>query len=638
MEEPISERRSKYTYRHLNQLLKYSVDTPLRVTAHIDLDAFYAQCEMKRLGTDENTPLAVQQWQSLIAVNYPARVFNVSRHLSAVDALKLCPQLRLVHVATWRAGDEHWDYHENPDIATSKACLDPYRNESKKIMSIFRAACPRVEKASIDESFLDLSAMVHERLLKRFPVLALPPPDNDPSENLPLPPEGLEIKWAGSHLLELAEDSGGCGLLDWDDVGMGVAAEIVEEVRGSVRKELGYTCSAGIAQNKLLAKLGSGYKKPGQQTVVRVRAAQRFLNSFKFTKLRNLGGKLGERISEEFGTEELSTLLDTPLQELQLKLDADTAAWVYNVIRGIDRSEVNPRTLLKSMLSAKSFRPYITTADAASKWLTIFISDIYSRMEEEGVVEGKRRPKTMTLSYRSSRGAGKGRSVPIREITKPALTALAQNLLKSVVDDARAWPCAMLSLAISRFEEREIGSVGIRGFLVSGEAAKDQNTPKPESSSTIEREPKRRKVDEDIGRFFTKELAAYGDETPNPEDLLSDDATADPETEEVFDNPPSSPPPPFSTATGDRPMFLCDRCKISLPLEDQEEHQDWHFAKDLEQEDRAEVMKRTAPPVPPSSFKKPKKSSGSGGGGGGGGGKKGAGGPEKGQRKLFFGK
>ena len=172
-----------------------------------------------------------------------------------------------MHVATWRAGDEHWDYRENPDIATSKACLDPYRNESKKIMSIFRAACPRVEKASIDESFLDLSAMVHERLLKRFPVLALPPPYNDPSENLPLPQEGLGIKWAGSHLLELAEDSS--GPLDWDDVGMGIAAEIVEEVRGSVRKELGYTCSAGIAQNKLLAKLGSGYKKPGQQVHTR---------------------------------------------------------------------------------------------------------------------------------------------------------------------------------------------------------------------------------------------------------------------------------------------------------------------------------------------------------------------------------
>ncbi|PWW78545.1 DNA/RNA polymerase [Tuber magnatum] len=624
MEEPTSERKSRYTYRHLNQLLKYSVDTPLRVIAHIDLDAFYAQCEMKRLGVDENTPLAVQQWQSLIAVNYPAREFNVSRHSTAVDALKACPQLKLVHVATWRAGDEHWDYRENPDIVTCKACLDPYRNESKKIISIFRAACPRVEKASIDESFLDLSVMVHERFLKWFPVLALPPPYNDPSENLPLPPKGLEVKWAGSHLPELAEDCG--GQLDWDDVGMGIAAEIVEEVRGSVRKDLGYTCSAGIAQNKLLAKLGSGYKKPNQQTVVRVRAAQRFLNSFKFTKLRNLGGKLGERISEEFGTEELSALLDTPLQKLQLKLDDDIATWVYNVIRGIDRSEVNPRTLIKSMLSAKSFRPHITTTDAASKWLTIFISDICSRMEEEGVLEGKRRPKTMTLSYRSSSGAGKGRSVPIREVTKTALTAVAQNLLRGVVDDARAWPCAMLSLAVSGFEEREAGNVGIRGFLVSGDAAKDRTAPKPESSNAVEREPKRRRMGEDIGRFFTREPAAY-DETPSREDLLSEDAAVDPETGDAFDNPPSSPPS-ATAATGDGRMFLCDRCKTSLPFEDQEEHQDWHFAKDLAQEDRAEAMRRIAPPAPSSpSSQKPKKGSGSGGG------KKGSG-PEKGQRKL----
>ena len=48
----------------------------------------------------------------------------------------------------------------------------------------------------------------------------------------------MRLSGPGPHLLELAEDSG--GLLDWDDVGMGVAAEVVEEVRGSVRKELGW--------------------------------------------------------------------------------------------------------------------------------------------------------------------------------------------------------------------------------------------------------------------------------------------------------------------------------------------------------------------------------------------------------------
>lgn len=53
---------SKFTYRHFSQLASYSTSSPLRVITHIDLDAFYAQCEMVRLGVTEDQPLAVQQW------------------------------------------------------------------------------------------------------------------------------------------------------------------------------------------------------------------------------------------------------------------------------------------------------------------------------------------------------------------------------------------------------------------------------------------------------------------------------------------------------------------------------------------------------------------------------------------------
>jgi DNA polymerase eta len=81
------------------------------VIAHIDLDAFYAQCEMVRLGTPEDQPLAVQQWykrtllalqffallilirQGLIAINYPARKFGIGRHCTLTEAKKMCPQL-----------------------------------------------------------------------------------------------------------------------------------------------------------------------------------------------------------------------------------------------------------------------------------------------------------------------------------------------------------------------------------------------------------------------------------------------------------------------------------------------------------------------------------------------------------------
>ena len=38
-----------------------------RVVVHVDLDCFYAQVEAVRLGIDPAVPLAVQQWDSLIA-------------------------------------------------------------------------------------------------------------------------------------------------------------------------------------------------------------------------------------------------------------------------------------------------------------------------------------------------------------------------------------------------------------------------------------------------------------------------------------------------------------------------------------------------------------------------------------------
>jgi DNA polymerase eta len=109
-------------------MASYITSCPLRVIAHIDLDCFYAQAEMVRLGVPEDQPLAVQQWcvfadspsilallceltrqrQGLIAVNYPARAYGIGRMCTVTEAKKMCPNLIAQHVATWREGDDKW--------------------------------------------------------------------------------------------------------------------------------------------------------------------------------------------------------------------------------------------------------------------------------------------------------------------------------------------------------------------------------------------------------------------------------------------------------------------------------------------------------------------------------------------------
>lgn len=53
-----------------------------------------------RLGIPISTPLAVQQWDGIIAVNYSARNFGVKRGDRVETVLSKCPQIKLVHVET----------------------------------------------------------------------------------------------------------------------------------------------------------------------------------------------------------------------------------------------------------------------------------------------------------------------------------------------------------------------------------------------------------------------------------------------------------------------------------------------------------------------------------------------------------
>ncbi|CCX05589.1 Similar to N-acetyltransferase eso1; acc. no. O42917 [Pyronema omphalodes CBS 100304] len=623
--------RSRYTYRDLTGLSKYSVNTPLR-----------AQCEMKRLGVDPETPLAVQQWRNLIAVNYPARAAGVTRHISGVEALKICPEIKLVHVATWAAGSTSWSYSDSPDMANSKSCLDPYRGESKKILAVLREVCKMTEKASIDESFLDLSGDIYERLIKEYPQLREEDREWE-EEYLPMPPR-TKLEWHGSHLVEkdkLPDEEEEEEDVDWDDVVMSMAAQIVADARKKVFDRLGYTCSAGIASNKMMAKLGAGYKKPNQQTVVRPSAVQPFLATFKFTKIRNLGGKLGIQISEHFKTESLTELLDIRLPQFFSILPEDTATYVYHLIRGQDFSVVSPQTLLKSMLSAKSFQPphLPNSIPDAQKWLQVFISDIYSRLQDEGVMEGKRRPKTMAISFTPKIGQSRSkiRQIPgAASMSRDLLVRTAEGLLRTVVEMERgAWPAIRMSLQVGGFEEREEGNMGIGGFLLRGDAARNAAVKRiaEEGGEVVQ---KKRKVGDGggIGRFFTARREEEED-YQDPGEAL--------EIAEGGDGGETTGAVGAAQALGEIEddvgledfVYKCPDCQAKIPIEEGEEHRDWHFAKSLEIGER----KIARPPSPPRV-----ESSGDGKGSGKGktttGTKKKAGKKdskvEKGQRKLMF--
>ncbi|EEP78899.1 conserved hypothetical protein [Uncinocarpus reesii 1704] len=562
---------------------------------------------MVRLNTPRTQPLAVQQWDSLIAVNYAARPFNISRMITAKEARARCPQLMMVHVATFREGEGgKWAYRPegDHDVATDKVSLDPYRAESREILRTMRdglmAWAERVEpcgfgeggggrerdrslmfkleKAGIDEVFVDLSALVWATLLERYPMLREMEVKKEMGERLPRPPT-TALQWEKEdELVDLDEGETEEDDPDWDDVVMLIGAEIIRSVRLLVWERLKYTCSGGIARNKMMAKLGSACNKPNKQTIVRHRAVQQFLGDFKFTKIRNLGGKLGKHISSTFETEQVGELQQVPLEQLKAKLDDDTGMWLHELIRGNDYSEVTPRTQIKSMSSTKAFRPSITSSEQAEKWLRIFVAEIYGRLVEEGVLEHKRRPKVLTIHRYT--GQTKSRQIPIPSgmaLGEEPLFALAKQLLKQIVNDGQMWPCINLSLTVSGFEDGVAGNQSLDGFFTRATGSEKKGP------GSIRRQLEGYDETADSHRDKMAKVQHDFDEDSPVQDSRID--IEEPLAVQGIETVNCALPDGFS-GEHQQGLRLCPQCNKSIAEAEFDEHQDWHFAKDLQSEER----------------------------------------------------
>lgn len=462
-------------------------------------------------------------------------------------------------------------YHDDPTVVDHKVSLDPYRRESRKILEIFKRHCDRVEKASIDESFLDLSSVVKAKLFERYGHLL-----NLTTANLDEPlPEAPFVDWTVDNgvLVDLDADHNEEDRNDWDDVVMHIAAEIMAIVRQDVKDTLGYTCSAGIARNKTLAKIAAGQNKPARQTILRNRSVQSFLNGLPFTKIRNLGGKLGVEVERTFATSSAKDITAISIEDLRKKLGTETGQWLYNIVRGIDYSEVSTNTQVKSMLSAKSFRPQIDSIPQAERWIKVLTADLSSRLGED---PNQRRPKTLTMHHRVP-GSSKTRQAPIPrgpDLTNEYLAALSMKLLHQINTEGRAFPCFNLSLGLSGFEGLEMGVQDIGGFFKKPTKLEDElNDPVATVSSD-----QSSALADDQGPLSTNKRTLADDslETNLPIEAIAHEDTLE------------------SNASGNDGSFICTRCNKAITVETDEEHLDWHFAKDLSRDlSRAEQVSRT---------------------------------------------
>ncbi|KAJ7510393.1 hypothetical protein B0H11DRAFT_2168718 [Mycena galericulata] len=534
------------------------VRDPLRVIALCDSDAFYAACEMVRLGIHDK-PLVVLQWQMLIAVNYPARKFGITRMMKIQEAKERCPELVVVHVATYKEGEKEPGYWENPDSRTHKVSLDLYRRESVKMLQMYKEGLPEsteVEKASIDEAFMDLTRPVRQILLDRYPYLAQVPDDAPLGLDTPLPPPP-PISWEQIGTVVPIDpskdpDEEVDAPSTWHDVALSIAAESMEKVRQQISTKLGYTTSAGIARNKFLAKLCASYRKPMDQTILRNAAIPNYIKPMAFQKIRFLGGKLGDSLASEYDVSTVADLLSISLDEMQTRF-GEESIWIYNVLRGVDHTEVKEKQALnKSMLASKNLPTPITQASDGYQWLRVLASELALRLNEARENTPNLWPKTIVLSARNVKDeTRRSKQAPwpfVRDVTVDVVAAAANKLWKELIDPHAPMKVIGVSLGFTGIEGVESGLKSIDTFFKTA----------PVSKRTLE-------DDEDQTTTTTDTLAGDARQSRN----ISKDPTS----------------------------FVCSRCgqRSSLPrsatrteaerqfqlTKMQLEHEDFHLALDL---------------------------------------------------------
>ena len=172
-----------------------------------------------------------------------------------------------------------------------------YTEVSEQVMAIFRDVTPHVEPISLDEAFLDVTGA--RRLL-------------------------------------------------------GSGIEIADQIRKRVEKELGITCSVGIAHNKFIAKIASGHCKPNGVLEVDPEKMLEFLHPLAANEIWGVGPKTNELL-EKMGLFTIADIANTPRSTLIRVLGQASGASLYELAWGRDYRDVVTEHAEKSISASQTF-------------------------------------------------------------------------------------------------------------------------------------------------------------------------------------------------------------------------------------------------------------------------------------------
>ncbi len=277
-----------------------------QVILHVDMDAFYASVEMARRPELRDVPMYVGGAERgvVLSANYPARAYGIEGGMPATRARRLCPQAVAVP----------------PDY-------DTYTDVSAGVIQLLRSFTNKVEVASIDEAFCDITGAI-------------------------------------------------CRL--------GEPRTIGELLRARVADEQRIPCSVGIGPSKFIAKLASKQAKPDGLVEVPSDRITAFLHPLPVEAIWGVGPATASRL-HKLGLTSIDDVAHTPKPTLQRAFGAGQGALLHDLAWGRDSRSIQVTEPEHSIGAQTTFGRDTDDPRAVHGELLRMAARASSRMREAGM-------------------------------------------------------------------------------------------------------------------------------------------------------------------------------------------------------------------------------------------------------------
>jgi DNA polymerase-4 len=294
--------------QYLNKAIKKLLDIMDRHIVHCDLDTFFVSVERLLNSELMGKPVLIGGTGDrgvVASCSYEARRYGVHSAMPMRLARQLCPEAILVR------GD-----------------YDQYTKYSNLVTEIIEEVAPVVEKASIDEHYLDISGM------DRF-----------------------------------------FGCWKW-----------TQELRGKIIKETGLPISFGLSENKTVSKIATGESKPNGEKKVDTGAEKSFLAPLSIRKIPMVGEKSYITL-RNMGISQIYTLQEMEVFTMRRVL-GENGVSIWHKANGLDKSPVLPFREQKSMSKETTFQADTTDMDLLRKTLVAMVDALAFELRKEEKLTG----------------------------------------------------------------------------------------------------------------------------------------------------------------------------------------------------------------------------------------------------------